>query len=475
MSDPVRIAQFIGSSFVESREPGTFASLNPSDPADVVALAPRGAKEDAAKAVQAASQAFPTWRHMSGPARADALYQWASRIQDRHEELSQAIAREVGKPLGEARGEVSRCIAILRYFAGDAVRSVGEVIPALSDGPLQYSLRQPLGVVTLITPWNFPLAIPLWKAAPALAMGNTVVFKPAEQSPWCAQLLAETSIGLPDGAFNVVQGDGETVGTALIEDPGVKAVSFTGSIEVGTIIQKVSAARNVKCQTEMGGKNAAIVLKDADLPRAAGLVAAGAMRFAGQKCTATSRVIVEKAVYTEFVSVLVKAVESLPVGPASDPATAVGPVIEESAQHRLTRALENSPFEREHVSRATCPGYYVPPTVFGRVDPGSDLAQDELFGPVLAVLEAEDLDHAVEIGNATRFGLSTAVYTQDISSAMRFVDRIEAGLVRVNGDTTGVDPHAPFGGTKASSSGTREQGPVAKDFYSEWKTVQINP
>jgi len=471
----MRLAAWIGSGPVASADDAWIPSLDPSRPDDTVAEVPVGHASDVDRAVSVAGEAFGSWKKSSGPARADALSAWADQIKARHEELAQAIAREVGKPIGEARGEVGRCVAILRYYAGEAVRPMGEVVPAQTAGPLQYSLRVPVGVVGLVTPWNFPLAIPLWKAAPALAMGNTVVLKPSEMSGYCASLLAETSGGLPSGVFNVVQGTGATVGSALVGHPGVAAVSFTGSVSTGSAILTTCAARNAKCQAEMGGKNAAVVFADADLDRAANLVAAGAMRYAGQKCTATSRVIVVDAVFDRFLEKLVQQVEALPVGPVTEAPTALGPVVSEASRDRLASVLREPGSEVLYRSKQAGDGFYVPPTIIGPVESDSAIAQEELFGPVLTLLRARDGDHAVEIATSTRFGLSTAVYTDSVTRALSYIDKVEAGLVRVNGDTTGVDPHAPFGGTKASSSGTREQGTVAKDFYTEWKTVQINP
>jgi len=388
----------------------------------------------------------------------------------------------VGKPIGEARGEVGRCIAILRYYAGEAVREVGEVIPAQVPGALQFTLREPLGVVALITPWNFPLAIPLWKTAPALAFGNTVVLKPAEMSSHVALLLAETAsaAALPPGVFNVLPGSGAAVGEALVRAPEVAAVSFTGSGRIGAMVASIAAERNIRYQTEMGGKNVAIVLPDADIAQAASLTAAGAMRYAGQKCTATSRVVVAHEVEGPFLAELRRQVEGLVLGPVTAANAAVGPVISEQARDSIRRALEASDAERVYEGRIPdtgdfANGWFIPPTVLRGAATDSDIAQRELFGPVLAMFPADDLDHAISLANDSAYGLSASLFTRDLPSALRYVKRIKAGLVRVNGDTTGVDPHAPFGGMKGSSSGTREQGGAAREFYTEIKTVQINP
>lgn len=473
---------YVGGVFIEGSAAGGIADINPSDADDVVGIVPDGSVGDVAAAVSAAADALPAWRRAPGPARAEHLYRWADAVAARREELAGALVREVGKPVTEANGEVSRCIVILRYYAGEAVRANGEVVPAQVEGALQFTLRGPVGVAGLITPWNFPAAIPLWKAAPALAFGNTIVLKPAEQAAHVAVLLAETAAaaGLPAGVFNVVLGDGAIVGDALLRSDAVRAISFTGSAAVGAHVAAVCAARNVRCQTEMGGKNVVIVMPDADLDLAARLTAGGAMRYAGQKCTATSRAIVAHAVADEFHDRLRRAVAALPLGPVDDPSAAVGPLITAQARARVLQAVEAAQAQR--VCGGGVPaddrlvrGFYIEPTVLRDVDPASDIARDELFGPVLATFAAADIDEAIDLSNRTQYGLSAALFTRDIGTALTYIDRIEAGLVRINGDTTGVDPHAPFGGMKASSSGSREQGSAAREFYTEPRTVQINP
>jgi aldehyde dehydrogenase (NAD+) len=482
MTGAPQLRAFVGGRFRSSAAERYLPDRNPSEPEDVIGLVPAGAPEDVEAAVGSAAEALAAWRGATGVARAEHLYRWAESVASRAEELAQAMAREVGKPITEARGEVARCSAILRYFAGEAVRAVGEVIPSQLPGTLQFTLRQPLGVVALITPWNFPLAIPLWKAAPALAFGNTVVWKPAETSSHMAVLLAETAeaAGLPAGVFNAVLGSGAAIGETLLRSPAVRAVSFTGSSAVGARVAAIAAERNIRFQTEMGGKNVAIVLPDADLDLAASLIAAGAMRFAGQKCTATSRVVVDARTEEALLERIERAVSALPLGPVTDPAAAVGPLVSEEARRSILETLGRSrartrfggaPPSEPRFSR----GWFLSPTVVTEVEPDGELAQEELFGPVLAVLAARDLDHAIELANRTRYGLSASLFTRDLKSALAYVQRIEAGLVRVNGDTTGVDPHAPFGGVKGSSSGTREQGPAAREFYTEIKTVQISP
>ena len=472
---------FIDGSFRVAKGGETRARHNPSDPADLVATVPIGNAEDIAAAVSAADAAFPRWRSTSGPVRAEALYRWGEKIAERGEELAQAIAREVGKPIGEARGEVARATVILRFYAGEAVRDLGEVIPAQAADALQFTLRDPLGPVALITPWNFPLAIPLWKSAPALAFGNTVVLKPSELSPWVTHLLAETALaaGLPAGVFNVLHGDG-TTGEGLLRSEAIRGISFTGSQAVGGRVSAVALERNCRAQTEMGGKNVVIVAGDADLDRAAALTAAGAMRYAGQKCTATSRVVVDRTVEAAFLAKLEAAVAALPLGPVDDPGSAIGPLITPESRERIAAALATSPAplifggQLPDDPRWQRGNWFAPRAL--RLDGAQHpLALRELFGPVLGVLVADDLDQAIALANATPFGLSASLFTHDLAAAMRYLRHIEVGLVRVNGDTTGVDPHAPFGGMKGSSSGSREQGRAAREFYTEIRTVQIHP
>ncbi len=482
MPQPLKLSNYLAGAWVPSAGDEWIADLNPSDARDVVASTPRGTPDDARAAVAAAEQALGAWRALSGPARGEHLHRWAAAMAERQEALAQAMAREVGKPIGEARGEAGRCTAILRYYAGEAVRNMGDVIPAQAAGALQFSLREPLGVVLLITPWNFPAAIPLWKAAPALAFGNTVVLKPAEAASHVASLIAESAhaAGMPAGTFNVVLGSGAVLGPALLASPAVRGVSFTGSAAVGAQVAGAAAARNIRYQTEMGGKNVAIVLADGDLAQAAALTAAGAMRYAGQKCTATSRVIVAREVESAFMARLRDQVASLPLGPVTDPGAAVGPVITERSRDSIRAALAKA--GGEQIVPTPVPagadfdhGFFVAPTIVRGISADAPVAQEELFGPVLAWLTADDLDHALALANGTIYGLSASLFTHDIRSALQYIRRIEVGLVRVNGDTTGVDPHAPFGGMRGSSSGSREQGPAAREFYTETKTVQINP
>jgi aldehyde dehydrogenase (NAD+) len=476
------LSSFIGGVFRPSKTSEFVDDINPSDASDIVARVPLGSPSDVEAAVEAASAALSSWRAKTGPQRSESLYAWGEAIAARREELAQAMSREVGKPITEARGEAARCVAILRYYAGEAVREMGELIPAQTAGALQFTLREPLGVVALITPWNFPLAIPLWKAAPALAFGNVVVLKPAEAASRCGALLAETAstAGLPSGVFNVVLGSGAKIGSALIEHERVRAVSFTGSGKVGAQVASTASRRNIRYQTETGGKNVVIVAPDADLDLAAALTVAGAMRYAGQKCTATSRAVVDRRVHGPFIEKLRAQVDALVLGPVTDSAAGVGPVISREAKQAIDGALAGVSADRIYGGRlpkddAWSRGFFCSPAVVEDPDPDSRIAREELFGPVLATFAASDLDEAITLANRTEYGLSASIFTRDLKTALSFVNRIEAGLVRINGDTTGVDPHAPFGGMKGSSSGSREQGPAAREFYTEIKTVQIHP
>lgn len=460
--------------------PSTIERRNPSDRDDLVISREVSSPAEVEATVGAAVDAAAGWRRLTGPARADLLHRWGDAMAARGEELARAISREVGKPIAEARGEVARATVICRYYAGEAVREIGEVIPAQSPDTLQFTVRDPLGVVALITPWNFPVAIPVWKAAPALAFGNGVVLKPSELSSGVAGLLLETvrAAGLPEGVFGVVHGAGD-VGASLIDSAGIAGVSFTGSARVGALVAAAAARRNIPFQTEMGGKNAVIVLADGDLDRAAQLTAAGAFRYAGQKCTATSRVIVDRRVAGDFGRALARAAEGLKLGPVADPAAAIGPLITAEARERVLAALAADPaeplFGGEIPSGTEWErGNWFTPAAYRVADASHPLAQEELFAPVLAMIEADGIDEAIAIANGTRYGLSASVFTRDLASAMRYIRDIRVGLVRVNGDTTGVDPHAPFGGMKGSSSGSREQGRAARDFYTETRTVQVH-
>jgi acyl-CoA reductase-like NAD-dependent aldehyde dehydrogenase len=477
------LAHYVAGEWQTPRDEQWGVDVNPSDATQVLAQVPQGNPAVIDRAVDAAQGAFRAWRTKTGTEKADILYRAANLLAERRQELGTLVALEVGKPVGEAVQEVDRGVMILRYFAGEAVHPIGQVIPAQKAGSLQFSLRQPLGPLAVISPWNFPVAIPLWKIAPALAYGNTIVWKPAEVASFTASKLVEAlaEAGLPAGVLNLVLGKGSAVGNKLVSHEGIRAVTFTGSDTVGMGISDIAARRNIKFQLEMGGKNAAIVLDDADMDQAAKLIAAGAMRFAGQKCTATSRAVVLSSVADRFVDTLNREIQALPLAPANDPKSAVGPLVTKDALEKVSLYADLGTKAGRVVLGGKRPGedvykngFFFEPTVIMDVAPGDRIAQEEIFGPVLVVHQAKSAEEAIAIANSSRYGLSVSLFTRDINAALAYIQEIDCGMVRVNGDTTGVDPHAPFGGMKFSSSHSREQGPAAIEFFTETKTVQIN-
>ncbi|SNR65590.1 aldehyde dehydrogenase family protein [Blastococcus mobilis] len=450
-------------------------SFSPQAPGDLVLEVPSTTPGEVRSAVGVARAAQREWGRGPAAARANALAGAADAVAGAAAELADLMVREVGKPLAEARGEVARGVAILRYYAQQVFDPVGAVHePSLSG--LLYSRRRPLGVAGLITPWNFPLAIPLWKAAPALAFGNAVVLKPAPQATAVAVRLAELlATAVPEGLFTVVPGEGET-GRALVGSADV--VSFTGSTGVGRRVAAAAVDRGVPVQAEMGGQNPAIVLPDADLAATAGQIAAAAMGFAGQKCTATKRVVVVGDP-APFRDALVAAVEAMVVGDPADAATAVGPLIEENARDRVTDAAGAAVAAGGRLltggRRLDRDGWFIGPAVLDQVPLDHPLSCEEVFGPITTLHTADTLDEAVHVANRVEQGLAAGVYTRDLSVALAVSDALEAGLVKVNAPTTGVDFYLPFGGEKASSVGMREQGKAAQDFYTSLHTVTLAP
>jgi aldehyde dehydrogenase (NAD+) len=454
----------------------TFTSVNPHDPADVLGRWEAAAGGDADAAVSRALKAAEVWRETPGAARAKALGDAATALEQRAAEVSDLVVREVGKPVSEARGEVARGVAILRYYAQAALAPDGETLPAADPDQLLMARYLPVGVAALLTPWNFPVAIPLWKAAPSLAYGNATIVKPSSAAAATGLLLADI-IGplLPADVFQVVLGSGDTA-RALIDNPGVAAVSFTGSSAVGRDVSARAAARGCRVQAEMGGQNPSIVLEDADVDRAATTIAYAAMGYAGQKCTATSRVIAVAQVYDRFRQALVAAIEALRVVDPADQATLVGPVIDEGARTAALAAVADSGGRVLTGGRALdAPGYYLAPTLVELDEPTGPLATQEVFAPVAALIRAGSAAEAISMGNAVKYGLVASVFTSDLSQALKLTRRIEAGMVRVNAPTSGVDFNAPFGGSKESSYGPREQGQAARAFYTESRTVLIVP
>jgi alpha-ketoglutaric semialdehyde dehydrogenase len=451
-------------------------STNPTRPADVVVETPAAGEHDVAKAAEAARAAQRDWQATAPAARSAALSAAADAVAAASDELTELMVREVGKPQGEAAGEAARAVAILRYYAQQVLDPDGETYPAAGT-TLLMARRRPRGVAGLITPWNFPFAIPLWKAAPALAYGNAVLLKPAPEATACALRLAELlHQSLPADLVSVVPGEGEA-GQAVLAEADV--ISFTGSVGAGAAVRESAARLGMPAQCEMGGQNASIVLPDADVEATAGVLAGAAMGYAGQKCTATSRVVVvdQDGFAARFTDALVAAVEGLGVGDPADDGVVVGPVITERSRDAVvaaSREVEEAGGRVLTGGQATGrDGWFVAPTLVDGVTPDTRVAQEEVFGPFAAVLTVPDVDRAVEVANGVRYGLAAAVFTGDLSAALDVADRLDAGLVRVNAATSGVDFYAPFGGEKESSYGPREQGKAARDFYTGVRTITI--
>ncbi len=456
---------------------------SPANPDEVVARVSLADAALAAEAVEAARVAFPPWRATPPPARGDILRRAADILERRAEGVGRDLTREEGKTLVEGIGETRRAVQILRYYAGQTLEPDGETYPSASPATFLYARREPLGVVAAITPWNFPIAIPAWKIAPALAYGNTVVWKPAELVPLTAQHLLEALVeaGLPPGVLNLVFGKGSEVGEPLTTHDAVSAVTFTGSNPVGRAIQSRAIAKGKKVQLELGGKNPAIVLADADLDQAADGVARGAFLSAGQKCTATSRVIVERSILGPFQDRLVALAQGWKLGDPLAADTRVGPVVSPDQLNTVLEYIAVGQRDRGRVlagggrAEDLGAGYYVRPTVIADVPPESRVVREEIFGPVAALVPAANFEEAVAIANDTPFGLSASLFTNDLTRALRFAGDIRAGVVKINQESAGVEFQVPFGGMKESSSGSREQGKAAREFFTEWKTVYIDP
>jgi acyl-CoA reductase-like NAD-dependent aldehyde dehydrogenase len=478
-------SNFIGGEWVGARSGKTYQTTNPADTRQTVAEYAASAAEDASQAVEAAQRAFIGWAAMTPVARGRVLSKTSQILESRKAELSELLTREEGKTLTESTGEVQRSIDIFRFFGGVSYTLGGQTIPHDLPGNLLYTTRQPLGVVGLITPWNFPVAIPAWKMAPALVAGNSVVIKPASQAPALtfelAKALAEA--GLPKGVLNVVTGDGRSVGGELATNPGVVALSFTGSYTVGNQIYQQLAARIARAQMEMGGKNPTIVLADADLDLAATLVAKAGFGLTGQACTATSRAIVEESVVEPFIEKLVAKAKALKVGNGLTPGIEMGPAVNKQEidgnfEHIAHAQKEGAKlvFGGQRLSDGDLAhGHFMSPAVLRDVTPKMRVAREEVFGPVVAVLAVENFDEALSLANSLDVGLSASIVTRDIKKAMTYAERIEAGVVKINQISTGLALQAPFGGVKKSSTDSfKEQGPNAIDFYTRIKTVYLD-
>jgi aldehyde dehydrogenase (NAD+) len=457
-------------------------NINPADTSDVIAEFPLATAADVRLAVEAATAAFSTWKRTPGPERGRVLWRAADIARRRVDDIAQTLTREEGKILKEAKGEVVKGISLLEYYAGEGFRMHGKTLPSESRDTFTYTKRQPLGVVGLIAPWNFPWAIPVWKSAPAIVAGNAVVFKPAELTPATSALLAEIyeEAGLPPGVFNMVVGRGSEVGEAMVGAPELRAISFTGSNRVGGALYVKAAQRGAKVTCEMGGKNAVIVMPDADLDKAATAIHGGAFGSTGQRCTATSRVIAHPDVKNALVERLVAMAATIKLGPGLDKASDMGPSVDDRQWSTVMDYIKVGQAEGARLLTggqrpdALQQGYFVEPTIFDGVAPSMRIFQEEIFGPVLAVTTAGSLEEALRFANSVEYGLTTSIFTENISAVMKFIDEVETGMVHVNEPTVGGEAQLPFGGSKATGVGEREMSEEGLNFFTEIKTVFIN-
>ena len=479
MADAKRYDNYIDGQWVAGKN--YQANINPSDLSDTIGEYAQADASQVEAAVAAARKAFPAWSTSGIQARADALEKVGLEILARREELGNLLAREEGKTLPEAIGEVSRAGNIFKYFAGECLRQAGETLQSVRPGVSVEVTREPLGVIGLITPWNFPIAIPAWKIAPALAYGNCVVIKPADLVPGCAWAIAEiiSRSGFPAGVFNLVMGKGREVGEAIVNDKRVDGVSFTGSVGVGRGIAATCVGRQAKVQLEMGGKNPQIILDDADLNTAVELATQSAFYSTGQRCTASSRIIVTEGIYDRFVEAMVERIKKIKVGSALEQGVDVGPVVSQAQLEQDLRYIEIGKEEGARLAcggeRVSCgtEGYFLAPTLFVDSTPDMRISREEIFGPVANVVKVKDYDEALAMANDTEFGLSAGICTTSLKYANHFKRHSQAGMVMVNLPTAGVDYHVPFGGRKGSSYGPREQGRYAQEFYTTVKTTYI--
>ena len=482
---PTRVFKnFIDGEWVEATTGETFEDRNPADTRQVVGIFQKSAKADVDAAVDAAKRAFLKWRLVPAPRRAELLYRAAEILIERKEEYARDMTREMGKIIKETRGDVQEAIDASYYNAGEGRRLFGPTTPSELPNKFAMAVRQPLGVCGMITPWNFPMAIPSWKLLPALVCGNTCVIKPAQDTPLSTFNLvrALTDAGIPKGVVNIVTGFGSSVGTPLTEHPEVRAISLTGSSEVGRIVGTTAAKTFKHCSLELGGKNPMIVLDDANLDLAIEGGLWGAFGTTGQRCTATSRMIVQKGVYNEFVHRLVERAKNLKIGNGLDESVDMGPAVNEN---QLKTDLKYVEIGKDEGAKLLCGGnrldkgdyqygWFMQPTVFGDVDPKMRIAQEEIFGPVVSIIPCDGLEDAISIANDIEYGLSSAIYTRDVNRAFQAMRDLYAGITYINAPTIGAEVHLPFGGVKATGNGHREGGIGAIDFYTEWKAVYVD-
>jgi acyl-CoA reductase-like NAD-dependent aldehyde dehydrogenase len=474
---------FIAGEWCGSTSGATFDSLNPADNREVIGRFQQGTAADVAMAIRAAAAAQPMWQRTPAPKRGEILYAFGALMAQHKERLARAMTREMGKVLAEARGDVQERIDISFLMAGEGRRMAGETVPSELPDKWAMSIRQPLGVAGIITPWNFPIAIPCWKMMPALVTGNTVVFKPSSDTPHCATLLVElmAEAGFPPGVVNLVTGAGAEVGNAIIDNPDVAVVSFTGSSTTGTGIAERAGRRLKRLSLELGGKNGVVVLADADLDLATDGIVWSAFGTTGQRCTACSRVVVEQPVLEPLLERLETRTRELRLGSGLDPDVDVGPLINGAALDKVSSYIEIGRTEGELVAgggRANdhhlAHGHFFQPTIFAGVKPMDRIGQEEIFGPVLSVIPVADYGAAVLALNQTRYGLSSSIFTRDVNQAFRAMRDFETGIVYVNAGTTGAETHLPFGGWKQTGNGHREAGHVALDTYTEWKSIYVD-
>nr|WP_106782442.1 aldehyde dehydrogenase family protein [Lysinibacillus timonensis] len=479
----MELKNYIGGKWTNSDTHQKVPVINPAN-GKKLGEVPLSSREEVGLAVAAAKAAQKKWALVPAPKRADYLYEIGFRLKEKKEHLAQILTSEMGKVIEEARGEVQEGIDMAFYMAGEGRRLFGETTPSELENKFAMSVRSPIGVVGLITPWNFPIAIATWKSFPALVAGNTFVWKPSTETPFMAYELAKIfeEVGLPEGVANIVFGSGSTVGTAMIEHPDVKVISFTGSNSTGSKVAELGGKHLKKISLEMGGKNAVIVMDDANLQLAVEGIVWSAFGTAGQRCTACSRVIVHKDVKDELEEMLVAALSELTIGDGLDPKVKIGPVINRQALEKINsyvqigkqegatllaggKILTTPPFEY---------GYYFEPTVFTDVKNDMVIAQEEIFGPVVSIIEVESLEEAIEVNNSVKFGLSSSIYSQDVNRIFKAQRDLDTGIVYVNAGTTGAEIHLPFGGTKGTGNGHRDSGQAAIDVYTEWKSVYVD-
>ena len=474
---------FIGGEWVDASSGETFESRSPAT-GETIGVFPKSGAEDVAHAVDAAQAAYEEWRLVPAPKRGEILMRFAQILEREKAALTDLMTREMGKVKVESGGDVQEAIDMTYYMAGEGRRLWGQTTPSELRDKFNMSVRVPVGVVGAITPWNFPIAIPSWKMAPALVCGNTVVLKPAEDTPLLAERFVELfdEAGVPPGVVNIVHGYGETAGDALVRHPGVPIITFTGSRETGVAVTKTAADNLKHVHLELGGKNAIIVLDDADLDLAVEGIIWSAFGTSGQRCTAASRVIAHEKIYDALQSKLVAAAERLRLGPGWDDATDVGPVINKAAIEKIHAYTKIGSDEGARLLTGgeiategdLAKGFYYRPTIFGDVDAQMRIAQEEIFGPTTALIKVRDFDEAIRVSNGIRYGLSSAIFTQDVNKAFRAMRDLVAGITYINAGTTGAEVHLPFGGTKDTGNGHREAGQAALDVFTEWKSIYVD-